>query len=140
MLRNHLIQTRAYCWYVLRTPSRTFVFTADVITSRTRCSEMNYSASQCEKHPQTPQKDPASGLDSTIPTKAIHNPVVKNIGNTGSRKLAISAMCAHCMGCTEGHLESGFREEIRMCSAQKCPLWLFRPFQSAQGNKQGGSA
>jgi hypothetical protein len=54
-----------------------------------------------------------------------------------SRKAAIDAMCAHCMGCTakeqgyraEDWIEPGFREQIRTCSAPGCPLWEFRPFR-----------
>ncbi len=54
-----------------------------------------------------------------------------------TRKNAINAMCAHCMGCTSSeqgypsgdHLEAGFRTEICNCSAPACPLWDFRPYQ-----------
>ena len=60
---------------------------------------------------------------------AIRNPYDLNLGNTKSRKLAINAMCAHCMGCTEGYRDPGFVEEVRNCTAPKCPLWHFRPYQ-----------
>lgn len=43
---------------------------------------------------------------------------------------AIKAMCAHCMGCTQDHIESGFREEIRDCTATACPLFPFRPYRA----------
>jgi hypothetical protein len=41
---------------------------------------------------------------------------------------AIKAMCAHCMGCTDTHLEPGFRESISTCTARGCPLYGFRPY------------
>jgi len=43
---------------------------------------------------------------------------------------AIKAMCAHCIGCTETHLERGFKEAIRDCTAKCCPLHRYRPYQS----------
>ena len=42
---------------------------------------------------------------------------------------AIKAMCAHCMGCSERHLERGFRESIRNCSSEACPLHRYRPYR-----------
>ena len=51
-----------------------------------------------------------------------HNPVERFFALTPSRKRAIEAMCASCMGCTEDHLEEGFKSEIRNCSAPHCPL------------------
>jgi len=42
---------------------------------------------------------------------------------------AIKAMCAHCMGCTETHMEPGFRTLIRDCSSSACPLHSYRPYQ-----------
>jgi hypothetical protein len=69
-----------------------------------------------------------------IQKKGNLNPVVNNIGNTGSRALAIKAMCASCMGCYiptedgDNGIEPGFRECIRKCSATHCPLHAFRPY------------
>ena len=84
-------------------------------------------------YPQQGQEGPISELDSTILVKPKatpnHNPYDRNLGNTTSLRTALNAMCAHCMGCTEGYMEPGFREEIRNCTAPKCPLWHFRPYQ-----------
>ncbi len=57
-----------------------------------------------------------------------HNPVIRNLGNTTSKASAITAMCAHCMGCTATHLEPSFRIEIRNCTAKQCPLYHVRPY------------
>lgn len=57
------------------------------------------------------------------------NPVVKAIGNTTSRRLAVNAMCASCMGCNEEHREANFTQMIRECSSPKCPLFNFRPYK-----------
>ena len=54
-----------------------------------------------------------------------------------TRKYAINAKCAECMGCTAStqgkgytdHLEAGFRTLIRNCTATGCPLFQFRPYQ-----------
>lgn len=75
------------------------------------------------------QEAPSSALDSTISARPEYNPVVRNIGNSKSLRGALDAMCAHCMGCTADHIEPGFRESIRDCSAPACPLWQFRPYQ-----------
>ena len=56
---------------------------------------------------------------------------------TASMRLAINAMCAHCMGCTaseqgqqfEDWREPGFVQLIRDCTAPHCPLFDFRPYQ-----------
>ena len=46
---------------------------------------------------------------------------------TASPRLAIKA---HCLTCT------GFdRTEIRDCAVLRCPLWLYRPYQSADCEK-----
>lgn len=37
-------------------------------------------------------------------------------------------MCAQCLGCTETHLEEGFRQSIRECSSTHCALYELRPF------------
>jgi len=61
-----------------------------------------------------------------------HNPVKRFFALPPSRKRAIEAMCASCMGCTEDHLEEGFKSEIRNCSAQRCPLHVHRPYQGVE--------
>lgn len=43
---------------------------------------------------------------------------------------AIKAMCAHCHGCTEKHIEPGFRESISDCTAWGCPLYPLRPYRA----------
>ena len=58
-----------------------------------------------------------------------HNLVERFFALAPSRKRAIEAMCASCMGCTHDYLEDGFKKEIRNCSSQSCPLYLFRPYQ-----------
>ena len=45
---------------------------------------------------------------------------------------AIKAMCAHCMGCTETHLERGFRDSIRDCTSKFCPLHRYRPHRHTE--------
>ena len=60
------------------------------------------------------------------------NPIQKSIKNPNSFRAAINAMCAYCMGCTDDHLEAGFRSEIRDCSAPHCPLWKLRPYQGQE--------
>lgn len=42
----------------------------------------------------------------------------------GSRTSAIKAMCQHCMGYSEGCVDS-----IRECPSTWCPLWKVRPYQ-----------
>ena len=75
----------------------------------------------------TPQLKTATG------TK---NPVRRNCLKT-TRKKAIDAMCAHCMGCSSSlqgdgytnYLEPGFRGFITHCTARGCPLYPWRPFK-----------
>jgi len=57
------------------------------------------------------------------------NPILQLKKTPGSRALAIKAMCAQCFGCTENHLEKGFRESISSCSMCSCPLYSFRPYR-----------
>ena len=60
----------------------------------------------------------------------IHNPIVKwEQSNKKSRQLAIAANCASCMGCSETHMEPGFKKAISACTILNCPLWIFRPYQ-----------
>lgn len=60
-----------------------------------------------------------------------HNPIVR-LRSHPTRKKAIDAMCAHCMGCTDDHIESGFKRLIRECTSYKCPLYQYRPFQAKE--------
>lgn len=61
--------------------------------------------------------------------KNISNPIEKFIVKNGSRTAAINAMCAQCVGCTENHLEPGFRTTIKECTSPKCALYKFRPYK-----------
>ena len=56
------------------------------------------------------------------------NPILQSKRNPRSRMLAIKAMCAQCLGCTEDHLEKDFRQSIRECSSPNCSLYELRPF------------
>ena len=58
------------------------------------------------------------------------NPILQFKKNPRSRVLAINAKCAECFGCTEDHLEKGFRASISSCSSDSCPLHRFRPYQA----------
>ncbi len=60
-----------------------------------------------------------------------HNPMVRLRAHP-TRKKAIDAMCAHCMGCTDDHMEPGFKAMVRNCTSYKCPLYEFRPFQKKE--------
>lgn len=75
------------------------------------------------------EKSLQKAREARVGVKAELNPIVKSKKFPQSRKLAINAFCANCMGCTEDHLEKGFREEIKNCTAPKCPLYRFRPYQ-----------
>ena len=46
-----------------------------------------------------------------------------------SRKLAINANCADCVGCTQTYNEPGYRANIADCTIKRCPLHTFRPYQ-----------
>jgi len=59
----------------------------------------------------------------------MHNLVERFFSLVPSRKRAIDAKCAECMGCTKDHLEEGYKNEIRNCSALTCSLYLFRPYK-----------
>lgn len=61
----------------------------------------------------------------------ITNPIVKNKVKP-TRKNAINAMCANCMGCTEEKAEAGFRNLIRECKSVDCPLHEWRPYKTEQ--------
>ena len=57
------------------------------------------------------------------------NPVAR-FQNRPTHLNAIKAMCAYCMGCTETHLERGFRDSIRDCASKGCPIHRYRPYRS----------
>lgn len=59
-----------------------------------------------------------------------HNPIIQFSRNPLSRALAIKAMCARCVGCSNKHLEKGYRLSISACSCKDCPMHGFRPYQS----------
>lgn len=66
------------------------------------------------------------------------NPIEQFQKNPSSKKFAIKAKCAECMGCTLDHLEKGFKESISSCSSYSCPLYELRPYQrekSLEGQK-----
>lgn len=64
------------------------------------------------------------------------NPITRFIENP-TRKGAIHAKCAECMGCSSSlqgkgfkdHLEPGFRALIRDCTSPACPIFQYRPFK-----------
>lgn len=57
-----------------------------------------------------------------------HNPIVK-FNRAPTPHKAIRAKCAECHGCTPTHIEPGFKQSIRDCTAKQCPLHAFRPYQ-----------
>ncbi|MFT5453375.1 MAG: hypothetical protein ACI9N9_002881 [Enterobacterales bacterium] len=59
----------------------------------------------------------------------MHNLVERFYSLLPTRKRAIDAKCAECMGCTKDHIEEGYKSEIRNCSTQDCSLYLFRPYK-----------
>ena len=59
------------------------------------------------------------------------NPILRNVKRPTYLN-SIKAMCAHCMGCTETHLERGFKESIRECSSITCPLYRYRPYRGSE--------
>ena len=66
--------------------------------------------------------------------KHLTNPVDRALQHP-SRKNAIDAKCAECMGCTPGYMEPGFRQSISECSVQSCPLHPFRPYRESDDIK-----
>lgn len=60
--------------------------------------------------------------------KAEQNPIRRAMRKP-TRQNAINAVCANCIGCTENHLEEGFRTLIQDCTAPTCPLFSWRPYQ-----------
>ena len=66
------------------------------------------------------------------------NPILQFQSRPSSRAYAVKAKCAECVGCTQNHLERGFKESISSCSSYSCPLHRFRPYQankSLEGQK-----
>ena len=57
------------------------------------------------------------------------NPMRRFFLAGGSRKAAIDAMCAHCMGCSIDSVEPGYQAAIKHCQSEACPLWRFRPYR-----------
>ena len=73
-----------------------------------------------------------------VQTMSKFNPILRYMENPTSRKAAIDAKCAECVGCTPDHLEKGFKESISSCSSYSCLLHGFRPYQwekSLEGQK-----
>jgi len=66
---------------------------------------------------------------SDVVGNTLTNPLIKARSEPGSRKSAIRAMCAHCMGCTDDYQEPGWKGQVRACTATRCPLWNLRPYQ-----------
>lgn len=60
--------------------------------------------------------------------KPEQNPMARYLRKP-TRGNAIKAMCAHCVGCTYEEVESGFRNLIKDCTAEACPLYKYRPYQ-----------
>jgi len=57
------------------------------------------------------------------------NPLLQAKDKPSSKVAAIKAKCAECMGCTEEHIESGWRNMIRDCTSVACPLHSHRPYK-----------
>lgn len=65
----------------------------------------------------------------------IHNPVSRFFNLKATRKAAIEAKCAQCMGCTQDSIETGFKSDISDCSSYDCALRQFRPYQKVSHPK-----
>jgi hypothetical protein len=46
---------------------------------------------------------------------------LRSAAGTAPPRTAIKAFCLECMGWQ--------REEVRLCTATACPLWLYRPYR-----------
>lgn len=68
------------------------------------------------------------GLPKSAPE---YNPIIK-LQRSPTPGKAIKAMCAHCMGCTADHMEPGFKQAIRACTSNSCPLFAFRPYRARE--------
>ena len=94
-----------------------------------KAAQNDPESTQAQNPNQGKGEQPAHLRDAVRGVTGERNAVLKNVGNTTSRALAIKAMCYHCLGCTADHYEPGVRGEIRGCTSIKCPLWHFRPFR-----------
>jgi len=56
---------------------------------------------------------------------AYKNPLERAIDKLESCRAAITAKCYECVGS-----EGNFREVIRTCTSNKCPLYTLRPYQN----------
>jgi hypothetical protein len=56
------------------------------------------------------------------------NPILRYREKPTAHK-AIKAKCSQCVGCTDEHLEQGFRNDIKRCTDQSCALHPYRPYQ-----------
>ncbi len=65
----------------------------------------------------------------------VSNPILKAKANPNSRRYAINAKCADCMGCTAESMEAGFRKNIKECTSTSCSLHSFRPYQDGDDDQ-----
>lgn len=73
-----------------------------------------------------------------IPAPARKTPFEKLRENPLSKAQAIVAMCSQCMGWEEGkERPGGVLEDIRNCTASRCPLWAVRPHQQHMAQDEG---
>lgn len=66
----------------------------------------------------------------------VSNPILKAKEFPNSRRFAINAKCAECMGCTQTDIEPGFRKNIRECTTTSCALHSFRPYQHGEETEE----
>ena len=63
---------------------------------------------------------------------AEHNWLIKAKQQPRSRKTAIHAKCFECLGGTIDELpDGGWKNEIRKCTDQDCPLFPHRPYKAS---------
>ena len=93
-------------------------------------SEGNARGSSGRRDPTSKPKKVAYG-DSGPAIGGIRerNPMRRFFLAGGSRKAAIDAMCAHCLGCSIDSVEPGYQAAIKHCRSEACPLWRFRPYR-----------
>ena len=84
---------------------------------------------------KTPENNPKREANSADLAWGHSNPFLRSDRDSGSRKKAISAMSAHCMGCTREEQEPGWRDDVRNCKSVGCPLWRFRAYQRGAANE-----
>jgi hypothetical protein len=76
---------------------------------------------------QTPlpsEKRPEAGL-SWIP-KSYQRTYLRALAGEASPREAIKAKCCECMGWSE-------RKDVANCTAPRCPLYAYRPYQDSKG-------